>query len=67
MLTEGSRDDSLEVFELMGNMTTVFLALGYHKGVPSTPSVPPYLIEIRRKALALAHDHDKVAATFTSR
>ncbi|KAL3417429.1 hypothetical protein PVAG01_11429 [Phlyctema vagabunda] len=60
-------DDSYYVLRLEGNMTSVFFALGYHRGVQSDPSVPFYLVEIRRRAIAWAHDYDKACASFMSR
>ncbi|KAK5163384.1 uncharacterized protein LTR77_010757 [Saxophila tyrrhenica] len=60
-------DDSYHVFRLMGSLTSVFLALGYHKRVQEDHVTPLYLVEIRRRIISWAHDHDKVGACFTSR
>lgn len=61
-------DDSYHVLRLQGSMTSVFLALGFHRDVQSgDPSVPFYMAEIRKRAVALAHDHDKACASFMSR
>ncbi|KAJ5702426.1 hypothetical protein N7488_009974 [Penicillium malachiteum] len=60
-------DDSYHVLRLQGNMTSVFLALGFHRGVQSDPSMPFYLAEIRKRSIAWAHDHDKALANFMSR
>lgn len=60
-------DDSYHVLRQLGDMTSVFLALGYHKGVPTDARTPTYLVQLRRIAAAWAHDHDKTSATFTSR
>ncbi|KAI2786462.1 hypothetical protein POX_g08848 [Penicillium oxalicum] len=60
-------DDSYHVLRLLGSMSSVFFALGLHKGVQNGQSIPYYMIEIRKRAIAWAHDHDKVWAAFTSR
>ncbi|KAJ5626845.1 hypothetical protein N7528_004272 [Penicillium herquei] len=60
-------DDSYHVLRLEGNMTSVFLALGFHRGVQSDPAMPFYLAEIRKRSIAWAHDHDKALASFMSR
>lgn len=60
-------DDSYHVLRLVGSMSSVFFALGFHKGVENDPSMPFYMIEIRKRAIAWAHDHDKVCSSFTSR
>ncbi|KAJ5273662.1 hypothetical protein N7478_008787 [Penicillium angulare] len=60
-------DDSYHVIRLVGSMSSIFIALGFNKGVQSDSSVPLYMVEIRKRAIAWAHDHDKVFATFTSR
>ena len=60
-------DDSYHVLRLGGSMTSVFLALGFHKGANTDSSMPFYMVEIRKRVIAWAHDHDKVLASFTSR
>lgn len=60
-------DDSYHVLRLTGSMSSVFFALGFHRGVQDDPSMPFYLAETRRRAIAWAHDHDKVCASFMSR
>lgn len=60
-------DDSYHVLRLVGSMSSVFFALGFHRGVQNDSSVPFYMIETRKRAIAWAHDHDKVCASFTSR
>lgn len=60
-------DDSYHVLRLVGSMSTVFFALGFHRGVQNDPSTPFYMIETRKRAIAWAHDLDKVCASFTSR
>ena len=60
-------DDSYHVLRLVGSMSSVFFALGFHRGVQNDPSMPFYMAEIRKRAIAWAHDHDKVSASFTSR
>ena len=60
-------DDSYHVLRLQGSMTSVFFALGFHRGVQSDPSIPFYMAEIRKRAIAWAHEHDKLCASFMSR
>lgn len=60
-------DDSYHALRLVGSMSSVVFALGFHKGVQTDPSVPFYMTEIRKRAVACAHDLDKVCASFTSR
>jgi hypothetical protein len=60
-------DDSYHVLRLEGSMTSVFFALGFHRGVQSDSSVPFYMAEIRKRAIAWAHDYDKACASFMSR
>ncbi|KAJ5081130.1 hypothetical protein N7456_013368 [Penicillium angulare] len=60
-------DDSYHVIRLVGSMSSIFIALGFNKGVQTDSAVPLYMVEIRKRAIAWAHDHDKVFATFTSR
>ena len=60
-------DDSYHALRLVGSMTSVIFALGFHRGVQNDPSMPFYMVEIRKRAIAWAHDHDKVCASFTSR
>lgn len=60
-------DDSYHVLRLTGSMTSVFFALGFHRGVDRDTSMPFYMKEIRKRAIAWAHDTEKVLAAFTSR
>ncbi|KAJ6007697.1 hypothetical protein N7540_011673 [Penicillium herquei] len=60
-------DDSYHFLRLEGNMTSVFLGLGFHRGIQSDPSMPFYLAELRKRSIAWAHDYDKVVASFISR
>lgn len=60
-------DDSYHALRLVGSMSSVVFALGLYKGVQNDPSVPFYMAEIRKRAVAHAHDLDKVCASFTSR
>jgi hypothetical protein len=60
-------DDSYHALRLMGSISSIFFALGFHNGVQHDPSVPFYMTEIRKRAIALAHDHDKACASFISR
>lgn len=60
-------DDSYHALRLVGSMSSIIFALGLSKGVQNDPSVPFYMIEIRKRALACAHDLDKVCASFTLR
>jgi hypothetical protein len=60
-------DDSYHALRLVGSMSSVVFALGFYKGVQNDPSVPFYMKEIRKRAVACAHDLDKVCASFTLR
>ncbi|KAL6886771.1 hypothetical protein GGI43DRAFT_418340 [Trichoderma evansii] len=60
-------DDSYHALRLVGSMSSVLFALGFHKGVQNDNSVPFYMTEIRKRAIASAHDLDKVCASFTLR
>ncbi|KAJ5246293.1 hypothetical protein N7468_001276 [Penicillium chermesinum] len=60
-------DDSYHVMRLMGSISSVFFAMGFHKGCQNDGSIPFYMVEIRKRIIGWVHDHDKVQATFTSR
>lgn len=60
-------DDSYHCFRLLGNMTSILLALGYDKGAQEDSSTPVYIAQLRKRAIAWAHEFDKAFATFTSR
>lgn len=60
-------DDSYHVLRLVGSMTSVFFGLGFHRGANTDSSMPFYMVEIRKRVICWAHDHDKVLASFTSR
>ncbi|KAJ5087762.1 hypothetical protein N7456_011378 [Penicillium angulare] len=60
-------DDSLRVWRIMGDVASVITALGFHKGFSGNTSDPPYLIELRKRVIALAHEHDKELSTFVGR
>jgi len=60
-------DDSFKAWRLMGDLSTVVLALGFHRGSHDDPTVPAYLIELRNRAVAVAYELDKSLATFVGR
>ncbi|KAJ5287250.1 hypothetical protein N7478_002936 [Penicillium angulare] len=60
-------DDSLRAWRLMGDLSSVITALGFHRGFSGATSEPPYLIELRKRVIALAHEHDKELSTFVGR
>lgn len=60
-------DDSACAWCLMGYLASVIAALGFHKGFKGGESGPPYLIELRKRVIALAHERDKELATFVGR
>ncbi|OKL60711.1 hypothetical protein UA08_03987 [Talaromyces atroroseus] len=60
-------DDSSRVWSLMGDLSSAITALGFHKGFKGAESGPPYLVELRKRVIALAHERDKGLATFVGR
>ncbi|KAJ5833515.1 hypothetical protein N7474_001826 [Penicillium riverlandense] len=60
-------DDSSRAWRLMGDLSSAIAALGFHKGFKGEESGPPYLVELRKRVIALAHEHDKELATFVGR
>jgi hypothetical protein len=51
----------------MGDLSSAITALGFHKGFKGGESGPPYLVELRKRVMALAHERDKELATFVGR
>jgi len=61
-------DDSYQAWRLMGDLASVLVALGYHgTATQEDTSVPLYLQQLRKRALAGAHELDKGQATFVGR
>ena len=60
-------DDSSRAWCLMGDIASAIAALGFHKGVEGGESGSPYLVELRKRVMALAHERDKELATFVGR
>jgi hypothetical protein len=61
-------DDSYQAWRLMGDLASVVVALGYHGSTNQEDSqVPLYLQQLRKRALAEAHELDKGLATFVGR
>jgi hypothetical protein len=60
-------DDSSRVWSLMGDLSSAITALGFHKGFKDGDPGPPYLVELRKRVIALAHERDKGLATFVGR
>jgi hypothetical protein len=60
-------DDSSRAWRLMGDLSSAITALGFHKGFKGGESGPPYLVELRKRVMALAHERDKELATFVGR
>ena len=62
-------DDSSRSWWLMGDLASTITALGLHRGSDNAESadVPPYLLELRKRAVSLAHELDKGLATFVGR
>lgn len=59
-------DDSSRAWFLIGHLSSAIAALGFHKGF-SEESKPPYVAELRKRVMALAHQRDKELATFVGR
>lgn len=61
-------DDSYQAWRLMGDLASVVVALGYHgTNAQDDSQVPMYLQQLRKRALAGAHELDKGLATFVGR
>ncbi|KAJ5651252.1 uncharacterized protein N7484_004975 [Penicillium longicatenatum] len=60
-------DDSSRAWCLVGDLSSAIAALGFHKGFESEKTTPPYLVELRKRVMALAHQRDKELATFVGR
>lgn len=60
-------DDSSRAWRLMGDLSSAIAALGFHRGFRGGESGPPYLVELRKRVIALAHERDKELATFVGR
>ncbi|KAL6828780.1 hypothetical protein J3E69DRAFT_329690 [Trichoderma sp. SZMC 28015] len=60
-------DDSCQAWRLMGNLSSTIFALNYHKGFQDDMNTPTYLVELRKRAMALSHELDKSLATFVGR
>ena len=60
-------DDSSSAWCLMGDLSSAIFALGFHKGFQDGDSGPAYLVELRRRVVAMAHEQDKGLATFVGR
>lgn len=60
-------DDSYLAFRLMGDISSVIGALGFHRATNDDPLQPYYLQELRKRAMVSAHEHDKGQATFVGR
>ncbi|KAJ5547995.1 hypothetical protein N7513_005229 [Penicillium frequentans] len=59
-------DDSSRAWCLVGDLSSALAALGFHKGF-NEKSSSPYLVELRKRVMALAHQRDKDLATFVGR
>lgn len=60
-------DDSSRAWSLMGELSSAIIALGFHKGFQGEEARTPYLIELRKRVVATAHELDKGLATFVGR
>ncbi|KAM0249830.1 hypothetical protein ACHAQJ_008898 [Trichoderma viride] len=60
-------DDSCQAWRLMGNLSSAICALNYHRGFQDDMNTPTYLVELRKRAIALSHELDKSLATFVGR
>lgn len=60
-------DDSYLAFRLMGDLSSVIGALGFHRATQDGPQPPFYLQELRKRAMVSAHEYDKGQATFVGR
>lgn len=60
-------DNSYPAFRALATLASTVFALDFHRGVHDDPATPQYLLELRRRALALANENDKGIATFAGR
>ncbi|KAJ5106665.1 hypothetical protein N7456_003340 [Penicillium angulare] len=64
-------DDSSRSWWLMGDLASAITAMGLYRGFDYTESanfqVPLYILELRKRAVSLAHELDKGLATFVGR
>ncbi|KAJ6090564.1 hypothetical protein N7486_009379 [Penicillium sp. IBT 16267x] len=60
-------DDSSRAWCLIGDLSSAIAALGFHRGFKNEEPNPPYLVELRKRIMALAHQRDKELATFVGR
>ncbi|WPH03646.1 Hypothetical protein R9X50_00652900 [Acrodontium crateriforme] len=60
-------DDSYHAWRASGKVASTLSALNYHQGFQNNHSGSIYLTELRRRAVALAHEMDKQTAMFVGR
>jgi hypothetical protein len=60
-------DNALSVWQLVGKISEIVYALGYHTGIRDDPKVPRYLRELRKRALWEGYGTDVELSTFVGR
>lgn len=60
-------DDSYYAWRASGKVASTLFALNYHQGFQNNQSDSIFLTELRRRAVAIAHEMDKQAAMFVGR
>ena len=60
-------DDSYQAWRLMGDLTSLVSAVGFHCNPQDGEVVPMYLQELRKRAMESCHELDKGLATFVGR
>ena len=60
-------DSSYRVWRRLGDLSTTVFALGLHQEIKTSPEVPFWLTEIRKRCFAIIYGVDKLMATFVGR
>ena len=60
-------DSSYRVWRRLGDLSTTVFALGLHQEIKTSPDVPFWLAEIRKRCFATVYAVDKLMATFVGR
>jgi hypothetical protein len=60
-------DSNYRVWRRLGDLSTTIFALGLHQEIKTSPEVPFWLAEIRKRCFATTYAVDKLMATFVGR
>ena len=67
LMTQIVGDSSYRVWRRLGDLSTTVFALGLHQEIKTSPEVPLWLAEIRKRCFATVYAVDKLMATFVGR